>query len=351
MKKKKSWKHILEYELGVLILVAVLLVAWFGPDLYASWQDQSQNGKVVCSSRDEIRFLDTDSLDIAGRMVLLRDATYRNWYENDVYYDGSRMTQEEIEQLLIQRPRSLAEQWVEAGVMPEQFVRQIPRTLQEADVLEEGTSSGIYSVVVDQNVLNVLVLNYVKSADVYGSPSIVGLVLDADKDILYYAAFYDPDCWDWMAKRLGGDANAQDADGSAYADLLYRYKDKKELPEHIVDCGDLAAVSSAESADVANEKGLPGDTYGLYQDFTLQYERFTSTARVALTGFTGKGYGWSVALGTPLWNHFYNEIMDYSEGTPCYNGTAEDWFIDPYATGGGSANELPYNEEAYDDGD
>ena len=168
MKKKKSWKHILEYELGVLILVAVLLVAWFGPDLYASWQDQSQNGKVVCSSRDEIRFLDTDSLDIAGRMVLLRDATYLNWYENDVYYDGSRMTQEEIEQLLIQRPRSLAEQWVEAGVMPEQFVRQIPRTLQEADVLEEGTSSGIYSVVVDQNVLNVLVLNYVKSAEVYG---------------------------------------------------------------------------------------------------------------------------------------------------------------------------------------
>ena len=63
MKKKKSWKHILEYELGVLILVAVLLVAWFGPDFYASWQDQSQNGKVVCSSRDEIRFLDTDSLD------------------------------------------------------------------------------------------------------------------------------------------------------------------------------------------------------------------------------------------------------------------------------------------------
>ena len=138
-------------------------------------------------------------------------------------------------------------------------------------------------------------------------------------------------------------------DGSAYADLLYRYQDKKELPEHIVDCGDLAAVSSAESADVADEKGLSGDTYGLYQDFTLQYERFTSTARVALTGFTGKGYGWSVALGTPLWNHFYNEIMDYSEGTPCYNGTAEDWFIDPYATGGGSANEVPYNEEAYAD--
>ena len=151
MKKKKSWKHILEYELGVLILVAVLLVAWFGPDLYASWQDQSQNGKVVCSSRDEIRFLDTDSLDIAGRMVLLRDATYLNWYENDIYYDGSRMTQEEIEQLLIQRPRSIAEQWVEAGVMPEQLVRQIPRTLQEADVLEAGTSSGIYSVVIDQN--------------------------------------------------------------------------------------------------------------------------------------------------------------------------------------------------------
>ena len=51
------------------------------------------------------------------------------------------MTQEEIEQLLIQRPRSIAEQWVEAGVMPEQLVRQIPRTLQEADVLEAGTSS------------------------------------------------------------------------------------------------------------------------------------------------------------------------------------------------------------------
>ena len=74
-------------------------------------------------------------------------------------------------------------------------------------------------------------------------------------------------------------------------------------------------MSSAESADVADEKGLSGDTYGLYQDFTLQYERFNSTARVALTGFTGKGYGWSVALGTPLWNHFYNEIMDYSAYT------------------------------------
>ena len=40
--------------------------------------------------------------------------------------------------------------------------------------------------------------------------------------------------------------------------------------------------------------------------------------------------------------------MDFSEGTSCYNGTAEDWFIDPYAAGDGSADEMPYNEEAYD---
>ena len=129
MKKKKRWKHILEYELGVLALVAVLLIAWFGPDLYASWQDQTQEGKVVCSSRDEIRFLDTDSLDIAGRMVLLQDAEHLSWYENDIYYDGNVLTNEEINRLLIQRPRALAAQWVAAGVMPEEFIERIPETL------------------------------------------------------------------------------------------------------------------------------------------------------------------------------------------------------------------------------
>ena len=341
MKKKKRWKHILEYELGVLALVVVLLIAWFGPDLYASWQDEEQTGKVVCSSRDEIRFLDTDSLDIAGRMLLLRDATYLGWYENDVYYDGNALTQDEIEQLLIQRPRSLARQWVTAGVMPDEFTERIPETISEADVLSDGTSSGIYSVMIDQNVLNVLVLNFVESADAYGSPSIVGLILDADKDVLYYAAFYDPDCWDWMAERLGANADAEDANGSAYAALLHRFQDTNEVPDHIVDCGDLAAVSSAEGYQEA-EKQFSGDTDGLYQDFTLQYERFTGTARVALTGFTGMGYGWSVALGTPLWSQFYNEIMDYSEGTSCYGGTVEDWLIDPYAMLN-AAEETPYN--------
>ena len=348
MKKKKRWKHILEYELGVLALVAVLLIAWFGPDLYASWQDQTQEGKVVCSSRDEIRFLDTDSLDIAGRMVLLQDAEHLSWYENDIYYDGNVLTNEEINRLLIQRPRALAAQWVAAGVMPEEFIERIPETLSEADVLGDGTSSGIYSVMIDQNVLNVLVLNFVESADTHGSPSVVGLVLDADKDVLYYAAFYDPDCWDWMAERLGGDANAEGANGSAYADLLHRFQDGKEIPDHIVDCGDLAAVSSAESAGETDVKRFSGDTDGLYQDFTLQYDRFTSTARVALTGFTGRGYGWSVALGTPLWSQFYNEIMDYSEGTSCYSGTAEDWFVDPYAMLH-SAGETPYNGQIYDE--
>ena len=95
-------------------------------------------------------------------------------------------------------------------------------------------------------------------------------------------------------------------------------------------------------------KRFSGDTDGLYQDFTLQYDRFTSTARVALTGFTGRGYGWSVALGTPLWSQFYNEIMDYSEGTSCYSGTAEDWFVDPYAMLH-SAGETPYNGQIYDE--
>lgn len=348
MKRNKRWKHILEYELGVLALAAVLLIAWFGPDLYASWQDKEQTGKVVCSSRDEIRFLDTDSLDIAGRMVLLRDATYLDWYENTAYYDGNALTYEMIEQLLIRRPRSIAKQWVAAGVMPEKFAERIPQTLSEADVLSEGTSSGIYSVMIDQNVLNVLVLNFVEPADGYDSLSVAGLVLDVDKDVLYYAAFYDPDCRDWMAERLGGDADAEDADGSAYVDLLRRFQEKGETPDRIVDCGDLAAVSSAESASEADASHFSGNADGLYQDFTLQYERFTSTARVALTGFTGKGYGWSVALGTPLWSQFYNEIMDYSDGTPCYNGTAEEWFTDLYAMSHSeNENETPYEENTY----
>ena len=238
--------------------------------------------------------------------------------------------------------------------MPEQFVRQIPRTLQEADVLEEGTSSGIYSVVVDQNVLNVVVLNYESLPTIWFAVDCRACAgCGQGYSVLCGDRHTNPVLLGLDGEAAGGDANAQDADGSAYADLLYRYQDKKELPEQDrKDRGDLAAVSSAESADVADEKGLSGETHGLYQDFTLQYERFNSTARVALTGFTGKGYGWSVALGTPHSYEFYNEIMDYSEGTPCYNGTAEDWFIDPHATGG-SVNELPYNEEAYayDDGD
>lgn len=327
VKRKRSWKHILEYELGVLVLILVLLIAWFGPDLYASWQDQAIGGQVVCSARDEIRFLDTDSLDIAGRMSLLRDAVHLEWQEND--YPGSMYsTEEEVTDVLLERPRRLVVQWVENGVLPKELEEGIPKSVADAEAHYNSTA-GIFSVVVDQNVLNVVEVCFRRISEEEETTSIVVLIADADKDVLYYAALCNPSCWDWMAGQMESFEGPGDA-SYAYWEKLYQAEGI--LPNRIVTSGDLAAVSGAAGYKAAEGGRTISEEGGLYQDFTLQYDRFTGTARISLVCFPGYGYGMEAALGTPRWRDFYNETINYlGESTNCYDGNVAEWLNDPYA--------------------
>ena len=108
MRRQKRWKTILEYEIGVLLLVAAVLAAWFLPDLYTQLHDSEQFNHPILSTREAIQFLDVNSLDIAGRMKLLKDETVlQDWnYSDTLFMDGS-------EETLLKKAERLLGEWVD----------------------------------------------------------------------------------------------------------------------------------------------------------------------------------------------------------------------------------------------
>lgn len=79
MTEHDIWKTVLAYAAGITILAVCLILALFFPNWYGSWQDEQLIGKVTLESRENIEFLDGDSLDIAGRMKKLGEATSIEW--------------------------------------------------------------------------------------------------------------------------------------------------------------------------------------------------------------------------------------------------------------------------------
>lgn len=273
MKEKR--KILLKYALGILFLVISVILAWFLPGWYGKWQDAQLMRQVQLTSRENIDFLDTNSLDIADRLKALQNTELFSW-DNNMFFN----TADESE--LIEKCQKQIALWCENGLLPEHC----------SEWTQEEYLYFLlrYSIYLDQTILSVCVLTFFVEGE-----SCLTVVMDIEKDLVYYASASGPYVRDEMAKTLGYTSY------QAIADYLSAVKSPLQQPIDVSGC-DFAAVCGAENAQISKKDGR------LELTALLQFDTFTGLAyrKVILNEW---GFGIAVLYGTEYWCHFVAEVM------------------------------------------
>ncbi len=308
MPGRGGWKTILKYAAGIFALSASVAVAWFLPGLYAGWQDARTEGHVVLSRRENIRFLDTASLDIAGRLQMLQETEEFSWEW------GYTMGMEKPLEEMVARCFDVMEDWCGAGLFPEGCLTGI--------VSENLYLADIATVRLADATLPVYCFRFY---DVDGYA--VTLITDANVDMSYYASVTGPSMLDVIAADLGfesfvalgahelellneqgftpqqileGDANETIEDFYDYVAENVRPLDESRY--------DFAAVCGAQGAEVSRGP----DQIGL--DVELSFEAFTGHAYRLLAGTDynmdpdRSGIGFAVMYGTQRWKELAGDF-------------------------------------------
>lgn len=339
MRRQKRWKTILEYEIGVLLLVAAVLAAWFLPDLYTQLHDSEQFGHPVLSTREAIQFLDVNSLDIAGRMKLLKDeSVLQDWNyseQDDFFMDGS-------EELFLKKAQRLLSEWVDYDILPKEAETLIERIQEPAKAGSDASAAedmeisaekaftvegAMIRIIVGQSVLRVCCIA-VGGED--GSDMLF-LLMDADRDLLYYVAVFGRPYWDAMAQRIGPKSY------DSYNDLMDAYyAGNFDMNSYFPadQWQNLAKAASAVSCEQEQEKenGEIEETYTdprSHREFVLNYDTFDGYAGIAMVASDWSGYGMDVSLGTNAWRQFVSDCFGLNFTVAAFEG----WFDDPYGVG------------------
>ncbi len=283
MTEKHRWKTILQYMAGLFALGLTLAAAMFLPGVYTAWQDERIMDSVTLSNREAISFLDADSIDIAGRLKMLLEAENINFGEADYY---TEMPAEDV----WQKTERLLQKWCDAGLLPEVIMQWV----QSADVTDSEWGVLFYSVYVDQTVIPVTIWRcYVASR--YGD--MVTIVMDMEKDILYYVSVSGEDVMDEMALELGYDSGA--------------------APDYAAVCGAL----EAEILDTGNV---------IERDVILKFEDFDSYAYRRLMS-SEYGFGYAVMYGTHWWSDMMS-LLSETYGFVEYECTADEFLAQTDST-------------------
>lgn len=97
---------------GILTLAASVAFAIFFPQWYGKLQDKRTIGKVVLSERENIDFIDTEFLDIEGRMEILA--------KTESFYFGEENHETLDEAVILKRCQDQLNAWCNAGLLPKQ---------------------------------------------------------------------------------------------------------------------------------------------------------------------------------------------------------------------------------------
>ena len=295
MRERDRWKTVLAYMVGIGVLVLALILAWFLPGWYSQWQDERLMGQVTVSSRENIEFLDSDSLDIAGRLEKLGMASSLSWGSQvdysyfDYGYDGWIS---EGQQSAVSRCKTVISQWWDAGMLPVDCRDWVDE--EHALILME------YVLYVDQNALPVCFMAFSEWA--YGQEeteedlNLLMVLMDAEKDLIYYASVAGPEVCNAMAKELGYESN-QHLVGSLEVGLA-RIRQELDLSGY-----DFASVCGAESAEITSDEGQ------LELKVSLQFDHFEGYAGRSLI-CNEAGYGMAVMYGTAKWPKMMQQLLE-----------------------------------------
>lgn len=292
MDNRKKWETAAAYLAGIVLLAISVVLAWFVPGEYSEWQDQRLLNVSILSSRDDIEFLDMEALEMEERMRLLKETDRMVWLEPDEF----ELSEAELAERRVVCKEEL-QRWAEGGLLPEECLTLL---------FEEGYVEGAnVRVSLTDKILNCNVLFF--QDDFQENQMMV--LLDEERDIVYYVAMLGYQIQEYMAKRLGYESLEH---------ILWQVLEGQPLEQQEDYTGyDFAQVCRAEAAEI---QGSPGE---LNFDVALDYETFTGYACRRVLCYDGT-YGISIALGTEKWVDFLEQATGYDENFR-WALTTEEW--------------------------
>lgn len=278
------WKTVLQYTVGVLILAVSVALAMLVPGWVANWQENRLLEHVTLKERDSIHFLDVDSLDIEGRLKMLKEAeTVQLGEFGTEYYWGT-------EEAIWQRMEQELQEWCKAGLLPQYICDSIQMRYFEYLI------RGSISVYVDQAVLPVYVGHFLIDGTEDQEPNALTVIMDVEKDILYYVSVSGYAVADGLAKEQGYSSLASMTE--------LRMNGIEKAQEEIVDrlsSYDFASVCGAPVAEITGQAGM------IEMTATLKFETFDGYAARRLMS-SEQGFGVAVMYGTQRWQEIAGEI-------------------------------------------
>lgn len=308
---KDTWKIAGEYTAGFVVLAVVVAVAWFLPEWYGDWQDERMLGQVELSSREGIQFLDSDSLDIADRIKLLKDPASFSWG-----YEVFGIEWKDYADIYSSYTKTVSG-WVDAGLLPKDC---------------EEWSTPDQNVLIDSRYIQVgstMFPVYILCFEDEESENSLVVLMDSELDLIYYASVCGPLMEDSMARELG--YASYEALVLAYREGRYSGGTDGEIPvmDFAVPCGALEAQVDSVQGE-------------LEQEIVLQFETFSGQAwRKPVEN--NLGYGMAVIYGTELWADFMTDWFNQHDTIEYVVGTADviagmymEYPADDFETGTGN---------------
>lgn len=284
MNNRKKWETAVSYLAGFFVLAVSVILAWFVPGAYSDWQDQRLLKVSVLSSRNDIEFLDMEALEMEERMRLLKETERLSFTEHGGIFEIEDWERRAVCQRELQR-------WMDCGLIPE-------RAFPTGNYVEMG---GAYISLTN----SVLECNILIFGDETGEYTFV--IMDGEKEILYYVAMWGTSIQEYMAETLGYE-NLEHMIWQVFqGELLQKQEDYSGY--------DFAQVCRAKAADI---QGSPEE---LNFDVSLEYDTFTGYAHRRVINTEGV-YGLSVSLGTEKWEKILEEISGGSDFYSWEEGTA-----------------------------
>lgn len=323
-----KWRTVLAYAIGIIILAVCLVLVLFLPNWYGSWQDKQLTGKVILERRENIEFLDGDSLDIAGRMKKLNEAASIEWnfnygadsspYIEDWNYANSKLESN------MRRCKELIKEWWEAGLLPQdcsQWIAEDGHLLFYSEpvlYIKDSVLPVCFFILFNEQITDEgAELADSDAAVMETTPAVVEdnleqlmILMDAEKDLIYYVSLTGSAMQDKMIQELG-----YTSEHSLIEDIQNGTRKLKRLDTTGYD---FAAVCGADKATITTETGQ------LELLVSLRYDNYDVYAGRSLV-CNETGYGQAILFGTPRWPSLIRQLLNFNVGADECLMTTELW--------------------------
>lgn len=285
MMENDRLKTVLQYAAGILVLALCTASALYLPGWYADRQDEEMTGSVTLSERDTIELINVTSLEIEETLRML--GSMDSYYFEDTEYLPVNIPEEEI----VNTYARLVQEWCDAGLLPETYgelAANWEQCLQTASIeMLMGTGEDY----VDRYVMSCVIFSSVSMESGNG----LTVVMDLEKEMIYYASASGLDAYEAMSQELGY-RSAEEMEAS-----VGTWRERRaDLEEP--DSFDFASVCGAEQASVERD----GNNLELTASLTFDSSEGNAYRKVI---FGSQGFGTAVMFGTDKWGDLIDALL------------------------------------------